>query len=201
MRWLKIIGYSLIVLLVLITTFSIVMSSFYEKEIKKYIVEAINEQVNVPINVKDLDFSVLKKFPYASVEFKEVEIASTNHKSPLLKAKSVYFQFNIIDLLNKKYVLKKISIENGSTLIFIDQQGKDNFHFWKTNPESSKQPIAFELSDVQFKNMDLNYLNNYKQQDMGLVVTKMNFSGNFNENNYHLQYLYLHFLSCVVNGC
>ena len=66
MRWLKIIGYSLIVLLVLITTFSIVMSSFYEKEIKKYIVEAINEQVNVPINVKDLDFSVLKKFPYAS---------------------------------------------------------------------------------------------------------------------------------------
>jgi|1_EtaG_2_1085319.scaffolds.fasta_scaffold03396_4 hypothetical protein len=187
MRWLKIIGYSLIVLLVLITTFSIVMSSFYEKEIKKYIVEAINEQVNVPINVKDLDFSVLKKFPYASVEFKEVEIASTNHKSPLLKAKSVYFQFNIIDLLNKKYVLKKISIENGSTLIFIDQQGKDNFHFWKTNPESSKQPIAFELSDVQFKNMDLNYLNNYKQQDMGLVVTKMNFSGNFNENNYHLE--------------
>ena len=119
MRWLKIIGYSLIVLLVLITTFSIVMSSFYEKEIKKYIVEAINEQVNVPINVKDLDFSVLKKFPYASVEFKEVEIASTNHKSALLKAKSVYFQFNIIDLLNKKYVLKKISIENGSTLISV----------------------------------------------------------------------------------
>lgn len=187
MRWLKIIGYSLLTVLVLLAAFSITMSSFYEKEIKKYIVEAINQQVDVSIDVKDLNFSVLQKFPYASVEFEQVTIASTNHKAPLLNAKSVYFQFNIIDLLNKNYVLKKISVENGSAFIFFNEQGKDNFHFWKSLGANEKQAVAFELSDVQFKNMELNYLNDFKQQDVGLSITKMSFSGNFNESNYRLK--------------
>lgn len=187
MRWLKIIGYTLLTVLVLFTTFSILMSSFYEKEIKKYIVEAINQQVDVPIDVKDLHFSVLQKFPYASVEFEQVTIASTNHKAPLLNAKSVYFQFNIIDLLNKNYVLKKISIENGEAFLFFNQQGKDNFHFWKSQPTNEKKAVSFELSDVRFKNMELSYLNEFKQQDVGLSVAKMSFSGNFNETNYRMK--------------
>ena len=70
---------------------------------KEITVNQINKQLIVPVKVDDIHFSFLHMFPYASVELKGVSsdgIKLSNAKSPLIKAESIFFLFNIGEGLN-----------------------------------------------------------------------------------------------------
>ena len=156
------------VLAVLIIGSGIIVSSIYEEDVKSYMLSKINERLNTRINVKEINFSVLKKFPYASLEFETVsadEVTKNEKKGTLFSAQSVYLQFNIIDIINKNYIIKKIHVENGLLNIKIDKKGNNNYQVWKAIPDSSANDFNLELSSLQFTNFTLYTLNEYKNID------------------------------------
>jgi len=92
---------------------AISISFFYEKEVTQYIIEELNES----IDVKDTKFSLLRKFPNASLEFKDVTAFSPssfdnkilNYKTDtLFSSKRLFLEFNIFDLIKKTYKIKNI---------------------------------------------------------------------------------------------
>jgi AsmA-like C-terminal region len=189
MRLLKRILIVFSVLLVLILGTGIVISSIYEEDVKSYMLSKINERLNTRIDVKEINFSVLKKFPYASLEFNDVsadEVTKNEKKGTLFSAQSVYLQFNIIDIINKNYIIKKINVENGLLNIKIDKKGNNNYQVWKAVSDSSNHDFNLALNSLQFKNFTFYTLNEYKNLDFSIEAKTIDLTGNFSEVKYKL---------------
>ena len=174
----------------LIASIGILFSTHYEDEVKAYLVKQINENTNTKIDVKEIHFSVFKKFPYASLEFRKViaeEAIASDQKGTLFSAQSIFLQFNVIDILRKNYSIKKVHVENGIVNIRIDDQGNDNYHFWKENNDESPASINIELEDLYFKEVTFYFVNDYKDIDMAIEAVKLSLSGNLAENKFTLK--------------
>lgn len=185
MKKVKVIGiiFGIIILLMVIT--GIIFSTIYEDKVKAFIVEQINNNVHTPIDVKEVNFSVFKKFPYASLEFSQVsakEMSKSDKKDDLFTAQSIYLQFNIIDILRENYIIKKVQVEHGMVNIKIDKYGNDNYHFWKTSSDTTV--LSVELEDLVFKEVNFYFLNQYKDMDMDINAKRMSLSGNFSKEEY-----------------
>ena len=188
MKKLKIISIVLGIIIAIFIVIGIIFSTFYEDKVKAYIIEQVNNSINTKIDVKNIEFSVLKKFPYASLEFQEVtaeEVTENDKKGILFSAQSVYLQFNIIDILNDNYTIKKVQIEDGMVNIKIDKFGNDNYHFWKKSEDSENQ-LSIELEKLTFKHFNFYFLNDYKGLDMDIEAIGLSLSGNFSKDEFTL---------------
>lgn len=189
MRLVKRIFLILGILLVLVISTGAIVASIYEKEVKQYMLEEINKRLNTKIDVKEINFSILKKFPYASLEFGNVtadEVTKNKKNGTLFSAQSIFFQFNLIDIINKNYIIKKITVENGLVNIKIDKNGNDNYHFWKESTDSTNH-FNLELESLKFKDFTFYTLNEYKNLDFAIEANSINLSGNLSDIKFNLQ--------------
>ncbi|MBL4669650.1 MAG: hypothetical protein JKY30_10360 [Flavobacteriales bacterium] len=188
MKKLKIISIILGIIIAIFVVIGIVFSTIYEDKVKTYIITQINNSIDTKVDVTAIEFSIFKKFPYASLEFKEItaeEVTANKKKSKLFSAQSVYLQFNIIDILNENYIIKKIQVNDGMVNIKIDKNGNDNYHFWK-NSENSENQLALELERLTLKHVSFYILNEYKDLDMDIEAVGLTLSGNFSKDEFTL---------------
>ncbi len=164
----------------------------YEGEVKKYVINELNKQLNtqVIIDTKDIDFSIIKNFPYASIDFKNLKaLDATNSKlkDTLFKAGKISLQFNLPDIFKKNYHIKKIEIEDVTLDIHIDETGKDNYHFWKTSTDTASSNFAFALEKIRMSRVQVFYRNRKTVQDIDVLINKSDLSGEFSAKNYTLK--------------
>lgn len=165
------------------------ISSVYEDEVKNFILSEINNRLNTKVDMEEINFSVFKKFPYASLELKNVradEVISKEKKDDLFKIKSIFLQFNIIDIIKENYTIKKIAVEDGFINLSIDKKGNDNFHFWKKDTAQTANAFQIELSKLDFENISISMVNDFKKLDFFVLVDQLNLSGNFSDKDYTL---------------
>ncbi len=189
MKKLKVISIVLGAILVLLIIVGIIFSTIYEDRVKAFIIQKINNSVDTQIDVKEVNFSVFKKFPYASLEFSQVkakEITKEEKKENLFTAQSIYLQFNIIDIIQENYTIKKVQVEDGIINIRIDKFGNDNYHFWKKSNDNENQ-LSVELENLTFKHVNLYFLNDYKEMDMDVEMVGLSLSGNFSKDEFTLK--------------
>ncbi len=166
----KIIFY--VFLFMLLTILSLVGLLFiFEDEVKSSILSKLNSQLNaeVKINPRDINITILKSFPDCSIEFKNalmMEAIQIKKRDTLLFAKQINLYFNIIDLWNKKYSIKKIKIDRAKVKMAVSENGISNYIFWKKlNNQNIKtnDTLSFKLNLITIKNSILIYKN--KQQE------------------------------------
>ncbi len=170
----------------------IVIGYYYQDEVKNYVVGELNKQLNTQVMVdgKDIDFTVIKNFPYASVDFKNVKALDAVEKKKrdtLFKAGSISFQFNIMDVFHKKYEVKKITADKVYLNIWIDKNGNDNYHFWKASDSSGTGSFNFALKKIVLSNFSVVYKNHKTHQLVDIVINKSTSSGKFSNEKYLMQ--------------
>lgn len=165
---------------------------YYQDEVKEYVIEELNKHLNTQLIIdgKDIDFTVLKSFPYASLDFKNVkalEVIENKKKDTLFKAGKISLQFNLVDIIRKKYHVKKIKIDDVVVKIRIDKNGKDNYHFWKPSSDTSVTAFSFDLEKIVLTNVQLYYKDQKAGQKMDVLINKSTLSGKFSNSNYSLE--------------
>lgn len=180
------------ILFVIITGGAIAIGYYYQDEVKEFVIGEMNKKLNTEIIVdgKDIDFTVLKNFPYASVDFKNVkalEALENKRKDTLFKAGEISFQFNITDILKKKYDVKKLKIDNVDLNIRIDKNGKDNYHIWKTSKDTSNTAFSFGLEKIILTNIRFYYTDHQSDQNVDVLIKKCALSGKFSNEKYALE--------------
>jgi hypothetical protein len=190
-RFLKRIFLFLLFLIVLIVGGCFIIGYYYQDDVKNYIVTQLNKELNTEIIIdgKDIDFTVLKNFPLASVEFKNVkalDATSSIKKDTLFKAQNISLLFNIVDVFNKKYRIKKIMVEDVILNIRIDKLGNDNYHFWKSSSDKNPANFSFALEKISLKKIQLQYNNDQTRQYVNLIINKSTISGKFSNEIYSL---------------
>lgn len=189
-------GISVGIIIVLIISLCFIIAYFYGDEVKSYVVTEVNKHLKTEIQVKDIDFSLFKKFPNASVELIDVTAKSTEdfkkkdfinvNTDTLFTAKSIFLQFNILNIINKKYKLKTIDIEKGQLNIFIDRKGNDNYHFWISDESTDSSAFKLELKKLIFNRVTLRFFNAAKGLHLKTYTNYLALAGDFASEQYEL---------------
>jgi hypothetical protein len=166
------------------------VSVMFGDKIIAHVIGEINKNLTTKIDVKQIDFSVLRKFPNASIELQQVKAFPAkpfSQKDTLLYANKIYLLFDLFDVLSGHYDLKKVLIENATLKMITDVNGNESFKVWKDDTlQKTGNTFQLNFDEVDFKNVQFVY-NNYQQQkfyELQLEDTRMN--GKFNAASYDL---------------
>lgn len=134
----------------------LILSSYYGKEVKKAVIGRLNDHLQTKVDVASVNFSVLRKFPYASVGLKKV--AMTKRSDTLFHFDRVFLQFDLIDLFRGQKRIERVSFENGGMVLKIDEHGQHAYDdIWKKESRKADSSAAFELERTEWENVRFRY--------------------------------------------
>ncbi|MFN8134255.1 MAG: hypothetical protein U0Z17_03115 [Bacteroidales bacterium] len=85
---------------------------------------------------------------FSGVRIKEAVNPPTHQN--LLTAGTISLRFSLWDLLQKKYRVKNIRLDNIELGLRIYADGSDNFHFWKQSSSSGNQNLISNCNALSF---------------------------------------------------
>lgn len=183
-----------------------VLAYVYEDEIKAVVVSNINKNLKTPVSVKQISFSFIRKFPFATLEFTNVQAQGLLYKETkkdLVVAEKIFLLFNLMDIFNKDIALKKIELKNASISLYINQQGLNNYEVWNSGSKDSASSFNLDLEDVVLNNVIINHISQPLQEDFSAHVTQGNLSGHFASETFELKsnadIFFNHFTIASVN--
>jgi hypothetical protein len=197
MRFLKRLFLVFFIILTVFLVSGVVISLIYSDEVKQKIVTEINKNLKTEISVGEVNFSVIRKFPNASLEFRDVLIKSVNSfdkgdfqghfPDTLLSAKRLFLEFDINSLITKKYIVRSIHIEEGLVNVMVDKQGNENFRFWEEKAGRQETDFKIDLQDLRIFNMELFFSNITRQLSVKSHINRILLNGNFSAYQYRLK--------------
>jgi hypothetical protein len=153
--------------LVLLLLFGI--SRFLQTDLVNLFISAINKNVSTKIEVGSGRFSLISKFPKATVKLDNVLI----HTSPdydrtqfrkigtdtLLYAKSVLLEFKMSDLVKGIYNIESLGIEKGIINLLSDSSGRVNYEVFTGKPSGTGKEFAINLDKIIVTDLEAAYIN------------------------------------------
>ena len=140
-----------------------VLVTFFTEDIERKVISMINEKLESPLLLEDVDFTIYDNFPTAAVRIKNLFIKESKgfQDDTLLYAKKAYVEISLKDIWDKKYTLEKIIIENGKINLKYDST-KNNFQIFKKTRDQKNQ---LDLKDISIINTDLSI---HKENNLNL---------------------------------
>jgi uncharacterized protein involved in outer membrane biogenesis len=197
--------FTILIFIFVIAAILLVIGATYENEVKNFMIKELNSNLKAKVIVdsKNIHFSLFKDFPFASLSFKNVimlEAPISNGKSDkreseknqkqdtLCSIDNISLQFNILDVIRKKYSVKKISADNGKLKLRKGADGSRNWDVWKQNGDTTSTPneSAFMLEKFKLENISLNYFDFKNQTNISCIVHTGAMEGEFTSEKYEL---------------
>jgi hypothetical protein len=167
----------------------ILLTTCYSGEMKQLIVGELNKTLKSPVEVKDIQFSLLRHFPFASIELYQVralDAPADGRKGTLLQAENISLLFNVMGLLRKDVSIKKVVMKNGSLLVRIDQDGNDNYHIWNSSKDTTAEPVI-DLHKILLDQVEVRYEDVYADQHYVMMVHNAVLKGHFASESFTLE--------------
>jgi hypothetical protein len=167
------------------------LSYFYHDEIKKSLITELNKNLNTEVSIESIDFSLLKKFPYASIQLKNVLVKDAwenkeKIKDTLIFAERFFLQMSLFDLFKKKYEIKNIELYKSNISIKIDKSGSNNLHVFKENEGKDTTSFKLNLQRLIFNDCHFLYQDYESHNKINFFGKTLLLKGNFSEKLYDL---------------
>ncbi|NSW95802.1 MAG: hypothetical protein HPY62_13925, partial [Bacteroidales bacterium] len=164
------------IFLTVVLALLLILSLLFQEKTGRIILNILNNNFSTKIETGPYRLSLIKKFPKATVELKNVLIHSSTDFSSnnfpgintdtLLFARSVSIDFKLISLLKGVYNFKSISVKNGKLNLFTDAGGKDNY-----DVSAGKQGKDNEAGTLNFERINLdNVYSVYDDRNAELII-------------------------------
>ena len=183
---------TLVVSVIAIFGISVSLVFIYEEEVVNLIIKELNKHLKTEVRIdpKNIDLTIIKSFPDCALEFKELTAMDAKEfesQDTLLYAKRLALAFNIKDLFNKNYTIKKIELSDAQCHLKIDKKGNANYIVWKSDSTSSgNDSLKFALEKISLTAVDVTLKDSKHKIKLKTSVKELSFKGNFNEDNYTL---------------
>ena len=163
-----------------------------------YGIEAINNELNAPVNVDGIHFSLVNTFPYASIVLENVTVKSPEQgfrrsgfrhtkADTLLSVRKLSLSFNIRKLLDNELELNSMKISDGRIFILVDNRGNDNFHIIKQKAEKSESiPMQIKLEHLGISDCMIQVSNLYKGNGIEWYMPDFEAEGKLNGDRYEI---------------
>ena len=157
----------------------VVLAGFlYGDKAKQLVVDELNSHLLIKVDVGEIDFSVLRSFPDASVVLRNIATRDGQPAMPaLLNARSISLRFGIFSLFTGNYNIQSIQINGAAISLWIDEKGQNNFEIWKITNKTSTKPVNFDIKQVHFKNVKFYYRDLQTNVDLAIDLPDINLKG------------------------
>lgn len=180
---LKVISLILILVIVLGSGFTLL----FGEQIENAILNNINSKLKKEVSLSEINFSLFKNFPYASVTFTDLLISSSEESNTdsLLFAETGVIKLNLLDVLTSNYSISNISIFHGNIHLKYSKDGIPNFHILKDSNSTEK---SLQITSLELENTNLVYENLKNKYSLKTKVNSsiLNFK-NWDNNIIHLK--------------
>jgi hypothetical protein len=167
----------------------LIIAQVYEDKIGVLVVKSINKSLKKPITVENVDLTLIRTFPKASVVLKNVEIPD-NQKGVLLKSGRMSLQFGILSLFKDEIDVQSVIVSDGSLNILTDKNGHENYDIFLPTEEeadSEEMNIKIDVKHAALENIYLIYENQQVKQSGIVYVEEVTLSGNFSTRKFDLK--------------
>ncbi|MBL7950324.1 MAG: hypothetical protein JNM62_01275 [Flavobacteriales bacterium] len=162
----------------------VVLATVYETEVKVKLIGALNQHLNAPVTVSDMDLTLVARFPQASMRLHDVlakEVRSDGATpDTLLFAKELFLEFSLWDIFQGSYTVDEIHASHARLYPALDANGKGNYLVWKTDSISTgSSPIS--LDKVSFNDLHLRYRDDRSALVINTQSNSLALTGHFSE--------------------
>jgi len=185
-----------ILLLIIVLT---VVAKLAENKITAIALNKAGEIIEAPMKIDDASFTLLRKFPLSTIEFKGVWLGAhidstkelTENHDTLVYIEKLYVSVRSKDLLKNKFTVKKIEIKGVHLNYLIDTAGVSDFDFLidttaieepvDTTPSG---PLFLELKDFILEDITLKYADETSATKAKIHIPKIKIKGKINDDIY-----------------
>lgn len=166
------------------------ISVIFKDKIIAYVISELNKNLITKVDVQRIDFSMWSKFPNAAIELQNVYALPAkpfSQTDTLLYAGKIYLLFDIMDVINGNYNVKKVSVEQATLKLLTDLTGNKSYDVWKKD-STQKTGTSFKMNfdEVTFSRTRFVY-NDYQQSKFyEMLIEQSKLNGNFSDVNYVL---------------
>ncbi len=192
-RFIKRLFMTLIISFISIVGISTLLVFIYEDEVKDLIIKELNKHLKSEVRIapQNIDLTILKSFPDCALEFKDLtamEATKAEKKDTLLFAGKLSLAFNIKDLFNKNYTIKKIQLDDAQINMKVDKKGNPNYLIWQSEDKGpSNDSLSFALESIVLSNIHYIYKNSQHKIKVDTKIKTLTFSGKFNNDQYTMK--------------
>ncbi len=162
---------------------------YFEDDIKQAAVKELNKSLNTPIKVDKIELNFLEHFPQIALTFPNVSIKSSDssNNEDLLVADEISMLFNIWDIYQRKYIVKKLYVNNAVWNSKIFKNGEFNFDILKKTEGSDSEKFNLKINEIEIQNSIIKHFDEASNQFMVFDVDDIAASGDFGSNNFELK--------------
>ena len=187
---LKIFTYTILSLL-LIVILLVIIASLSQNKIANIALKKISESIKAPIEIENVSFTLIKRFPHATIELSGVRIGNENSgktglqtlsNEDILKIKKVYISVKTIPLIRGEYEVNIIELNDARVNYKVDSLGNSNIDFLLksdenvANSDSSGFPLV-DLEKVKLKNTLVYYADDSLKMAAKLFFPSLDIKG------------------------
>jgi hypothetical protein len=139
---------------------------FKDKIINASIAE-INKYLNTKVEAPIVELSLFDKFPQVALAFKDVKIHESipGSDSLLGQAEELYLTFNFWNIVDGKYIINRVYLENAQIKLRVNKEGENNYSILKRDStQKGKGNGGLDLTDIYLKNVLVSYTNEVNEQ-------------------------------------
>ena len=182
---LKIFFISIIILILL----GIGFTFLFGDKIEDIILNKINSKLKKELSLSEIEFSLFKNFPDASVTFSNILIQESfkNSSDTLLFAEAGIIKLNIFNVISQDYSVNDVEFNKGVINIKYNENGDPNFDILKDNDEENNN---FELNNLNLSNSRFTFSNELEKIYTSSEIENINLSLTKKEEK----------ITCKLNG-
>ena len=190
-KLIKILGYTILSIF-LIVIILVITASLSQNKIVDITLKKISQNINALIEIDDASFTLIKRFPYATVELSGVRIGAekseySNSKNisnkDILNIKRVFILVKSVPLFRGEYEIDNIEIDNAGIYYKVDSLGSSNIDFLldskfgDTNSDTTSSFSGMNLKKVRLTNTFVYYADDSLQFAANIFIPKLDLKG------------------------
>lgn len=189
----KIILYTFSAFLLLIVVL-VIIAALAQNKIAKIAVEQVSKTTNIPIQVDDIDFSLVHNFPRATIQGKNIRVSSpgnggSGESDTLAYIGQLYLSVDIRPLMKGILNIRKVEIVDGKLFYQVDSVGVSNLDFLNDTTkqdviDTSANAIFLDIKDFTIENTTCNFRDKKQKAAANLLIDKLKLSGLINDVQY-----------------
>lgn len=181
--------YALLSILFLVIVL-LVIAKFSENKITKIALRKVSKSIEAPVEIKDVSFNLLRKFPLASIELHGVSLrekldsARRYENDTLINLDRVFIAVKSRALMEGIIEVVKIDVHDGQINYKIDSAGNSNIDFLLLTDEVSDpdtipgKPLHISLKELKLENIAIQFRDDTNRIAANIELPELELSGN-----------------------
>ena len=183
-RWLKVAGWTLAILLLLILCLAVTAAFLIRSpRVHAYLIQTVQTKataaLNTPVHFRDFSFHLSGLNPSVDVYQLTVEGGSPHRDTPLAQADQLHLEVTVASLLRRSWYVNNIRIEHPVVRVLVDREGTTNLPASQKSSATSSSTNIFDLGirHLLIERGELYY--NDRKSDLSADLRQLLFQSHF----------------------